>query len=446
MFNRLKYKYMKYKFKNGGIVKLQNAWTTIHTFEDAFNRAFARKTAIKEAEQKAKEQVASEKPKYTFVNPYDITRGWREATEDAAKQDKYTVQNLGGSEEEAQKAYDDTWKNSRKQLAATTGMGLGTTGLLGASFGAFGPLAADVINSGFTGASIYNLASNNGIRKTIRLMNERKYPRAFRSLAGDLLDLSAVVHTGGLINRLNNSIKRGASIGNAYRSDVAARMLQSAKLQGGWHPVGEDLYINSIDKTPSTYYTNDPVPVDSIHQYGWIGGGPDTSEMIHTGNEGIDFLTNRSRDGWSTQLRTYNGIETEVVIHPYHVRQYNNRWFLFGLEQADNVNRIANRPLDRIIKFSIANVAFIPNTTIDFTNHFDDVVGVTIPDDSVAKETVVLKFDAERFPYAVSKPIHHSQKMHTSDWGTSKQRTWVCHFLVLPSCGSPCSSIVEGRF
>jgi hypothetical protein len=41
----------------------------------------------------------------------------------------------------------------------------------------------------------------------------------------------------------------------------------------------------------------------------------------------------------------------------------------------------------------------------------DDVVGVTIPDDSVAKETVVLKFDAERFPYAVSKPIHHSQKI-----------------------------------
>lgn len=131
---------------------------------------------------------------------------------------------------------------------------------------------------------------------------------------------------------------------------------------------------------------------------------------------GLEFLSELidcaiNHQPLNLHYRTYNGIETEVVIHPYHVRQYNNRWFLFGLEQADNVNRIANRPLDRIIKFSIANVAFIPNTTIDFTNHFDDVVGVTIPDDSVAKETVVLKFDAERFPYAVSKPIHHSQKI-----------------------------------
>ena len=109
--------------------------------------------------------------------------------------------------------------------------------------------------------------------------------------------------------------------------------------------------------------------------------------------------------------RTYNGKETTVVIHPYHVKQYNNRWFLFGLEQTPFGDRIANRPLDRIVKFSLANVPFIPNTTIDFTTYFDDVVGVSIPDDCVGKETVVLKFDPKRFPYAVSKPIHHSQKI-----------------------------------
>ena len=113
--------------------------------------------------------------------------------------------------------------------------------------------------------------------------------------------------------------------------------------------------------------------------------------------------------------RTYNGKETTVVIHPYHVKQYNNRWFLFGLEQTPFEDRIANRPLDRIVKFSIANVPFIPNTTIDFTTYFDDVVGVSIPEDCVGKETVVLKFNPERFPYAVSKPIHHTQKILSED-------------------------------
>ena len=86
-------------------------------------------------------------------------------------------------------------------------------------------------------------------------------------------------------------------------------------------------------------------------------------------------------------------------------------WFLFGLEQTPNGDRIANRALDRIVKFSKANVPFVPNTSIDFSTRFDDVVGVTIPDDDVQKETVVLKFEPDRFPYVVSKPIHHSQKV-----------------------------------
>lgn len=106
---------------------------------------------------------------------------------------------------------------------------------------------------------------------------------------------------------------------------------------------------------------------------------------------------------------TYAGKEKESVLHPYHVKQYNNRWFLFGLEETSHGPRIANRPLDRIVKFSRADVKFIPNTEIDFKNHFQDVVGVTIPDDCIKVEKVLLRFDKERFPYVVSKPIHHSQ-------------------------------------
>lgn len=107
--------------------------------------------------------------------------------------------------------------------------------------------------------------------------------------------------------------------------------------------------------------------------------------------------------------RTYKGKEKESVLHPYHVKQYNNRWFLFGLEETTHGNRIANRPLDRIVKFSLADVKFIPNTEVDFGTRFKDIVGVTIPDDSIKVEQVLLKFDKDRFPYVVSKPIHHSQ-------------------------------------
>jgi len=110
------------------------------------------------------------------------------------------------------------------------------------------------------------------------------------------------------------------------------------------------------------------------------------------------------------QYRTYGGKETSSVIHPYHVREYNNRWFLFGLEQSsDGTPRIANRPLDRIVKLSLSDVEFVPNTIENFSTRFDDIVGVSTPDAPGNIEHVKLRFDEDRYPYIVSKPIHRSQ-------------------------------------
>ena len=41
---------------------------------------------------------------------------------------------------------------------------------------------------------------------------------------------------------------------------------------------------------------------------------------------------------------TYKGKEFTSTIHPYHVKQYNNRWFLFGYEEESG--KIANKALD----------------------------------------------------------------------------------------------------
>ena len=105
--------------------------------------------------------------------------------------------------------------------------------------------------------------------------------------------------------------------------------------------------------------------------------------------------------------RTYKGKEITSTLHPYHVKQYNNRWFLFGYEEE--TGKIANKALDRIQRISLANIPFKPNTTIDFAHFFDDVVGVSIPYDDVEKETIILRFTQTRFPYVTSKPIHKSQ-------------------------------------
>lgn len=111
--------------------------------------------------------------------------------------------------------------------------------------------------------------------------------------------------------------------------------------------------------------------------------------------------------------KTYRGKELTTTLHPYHVKQYNNRWFLFGYEEESD--KIANKALDRIQHISLANVPYKPNTSIDFAHFFDDVVGVSIPKEDVKKETIILRFTEARFPYVTSKPIHKSQVVLSED-------------------------------
>lgn len=104
---------------------------------------------------------------------------------------------------------------------------------------------------------------------------------------------------------------------------------------------------------------------------------------------------------------TFNGDGYEWTIHPYYLKQFNNRWFLLGCNDASG--KISTIPLDRIEKVELSGRTF-KETEIDFDEYFDDIVGVTVREDS-SLENVVLRFAPVRFPYVLSKPIHPSQKV-----------------------------------
>lgn len=113
------------------------------------------------------------------------------------------------------------------------------------------------------------------------------------------------------------------------------------------------------------------------------------------------------------EYKTYSDKVIVYMIHPYFVKQYNNRWFLIGLDS--NTGKMPNVALDRILKLKQSNIKFIQNNTIDFKTYFNDIVGVSLPKDEVKKEHIILKFTKGRFPYVVSKPIHPSQKIVDSN-------------------------------
>ncbi len=117
---------------------------------------------------------------------------------------------------------------------------------------------------------------------------------------------------------------------------------------------------------------------------------------------------------------TYKGFQFEeahtFVFHPYYLKEYNNRWFLFGLD-VEKGKPNHNVPIDRIISFSVLNIPFVENHTIDWQDYFSDMIGVSKPEDA-ALEKVILHFNQTTGKYMESKSIHETQKHKWIDENT----------------------------
>lgn len=130
--------------------------------------------------------------------------------------------------------------------------------------------------------------------------------------------------------------------------------------------------------------------------------------------KGLNYFTelfNAIRNEVALQI-SYQGYRqenpTQVILHPWYLKQYNNRWFLFGLNEE--FNSITNFALDRIIDFKESPITFRKNEIINFDEYFDDVIGVTIKKDAPV-ENILIKLSREIWPYIESKPLHGSQKV-----------------------------------
>lgn len=102
------------------------------------------------------------------------------------------------------------------------------------------------------------------------------------------------------------------------------------------------------------------------------------------------------------------GKETRsVIVYPYHLKQYNNRWFLIARRQG--YDGYANYALDRIERFEETSLPFVESED-DFSEYFDDVIGITVPEDEEA-EDIFIKVRSPRYNYVKTKPLHLSQRV-----------------------------------
>jgi len=98
---------------------------------------------------------------------------------------------------------------------------------------------------------------------------------------------------------------------------------------------------------------------------------------------------------------------TEIIIHPYILKEFNNRWFLIGKKNREK--QLLTLALDRIegIDFDLKTKYIQGKFNGD--NYYKNTIGVTVLNDEQCKE-VVLEIDRSNAPYVITKPFHHSQE------------------------------------
>ena len=96
---------------------------------------------------------------------------------------------------------------------------------------------------------------------------------------------------------------------------------------------------------------------------------------------------------------------TEVEFYPHLLKQYLNRWYVFGCFKDGEFTSFG---LDRILELEVLSETFkLKNKKPK--DIFNSIIGLTHVGDKV--ETIVLVFDPFQGNYIKLQPIHHSQKI-----------------------------------
>ncbi len=98
----------------------------------------------------------------------------------------------------------------------------------------------------------------------------------------------------------------------------------------------------------------------------------------------------------------------EYILFPYLLKEFRNRWFIYGSRAEDM--QLYNLALDRIITIKPIDIPFQENPSFDSEHFFDDIIGVSKDINDKPKE-ITFWATAEQSKYIETKPIHSSQKI-----------------------------------
>lgn len=101
----------------------------------------------------------------------------------------------------------------------------------------------------------------------------------------------------------------------------------------------------------------------------------------------------------------FGSSQTTHILSPYILREYHNRWYIFGWEH--DLNKIHKLALDRIQKIKPSLFPFLPDKG-DVQSYLSDLIGVTRSTGDEPQE-VRIRVKKSRAYYLLTKPLHVSQ-------------------------------------
>lgn len=117
------------------------------------------------------------------------------------------------------------------------------------------------------------------------------------------------------------------------------------------------------------------------------------------------------------KYRNFQNQTFEDILHPYLLKEYNGRWYVFGLSEKNyaetGIKQIYQYPIDRIRDSNQVMKPVLPYFKNDWWNveqHFNDMIGVTKKEGQKAGKIVVRVY-GNSVDYLQTKKIHHSQNL-----------------------------------
>jgi predicted DNA-binding transcriptional regulator YafY len=169
-------------------------------------------------------------------------------------------------------------------------------------------------------------------------------------------------------------------------------------------------------------------------EFEWVGETiaslKDRFDLDETDSKSMGFDSNIDYSGFHHIAPLYHAInqrrvlevvyqpfdkpKRKLIFHPHYLKQYNNRWFVFGynataLEEEKHYEKKWNMSLDRIGDISEKPQIKYVETVIKWEEeYFSEIVGVTRLAGKM--QEIKLWFNSKLAPYVETKPLHQSQR------------------------------------